>query len=30
MLRFRYRLKKARKNKCVRRQRLRNRSFYID
>ncbi len=30
MLRYRHRLKKARKNKCVRRQRLRNRSFYID
>lgn len=30
MLRYRHRLKKMRKNKCVRRQRLRNRSFYID
>ncbi|WP_423139819.1 Sir2 family NAD+-dependent deacetylase [Providencia alcalifaciens] len=30
MLRFRRRMKKASKNKCKRRQRLRNRSYYID
>lgn len=30
MLRFRRRLKKISKNKCKRRQRLRNRSYYID
>ncbi len=30
MLRYRYRLKKTKKNKSVRRQRLRNRAFYID
>ncbi|MGO2346388.1 MAG: Sir2 family NAD-dependent protein deacetylase, partial [Providencia sp.] len=29
-MRYRYRLKKVKKNKCVRRQRLRNRAFYID
>ena len=30
MLRYRYRAKKTKKHKCVRRQRLRNRAFYID
>lgn len=30
MLRFRRRMKKTSKNKCKRRQRLRNRSYYID
>lgn len=30
MLRYRYRLKKTKRHKCVRRQRLRNRAFYID